>query len=354
MNTLGLISFCPNGIILMTGITNVNIDFKRKMMWMMERRQIAISKSVSDGTEEMLRVSWYYYKMGMTQTEIAKRLNTNRVRIMKLLESALQQGIVEIRIKDPRANLLQIETDLIEAFGLEDAVVIPTVNADVRNIDLNEQLGMAAAQYLSTVFEDGDILAIGWGDSVSKTIKHLHLDHVRDFHLISLSGGMLPLLSDWTFFGKYLQHLKILPAPLLLSNTATSEALLNEPEVKEIYKMWELSTYALVGIGHISSDATMLKKGYISEVEQTAVRKMGGVGDILGQFYDAEGKHIPYETDSRLVAQSIHKIKEMSNVIGVAGGMEKLEAIKAALRGGYIKILVTDEEVAYALTQSQR
>lgn len=181
------------------------------MMSTMNRRSTANIRRNGDSTEEMLRVSWYYYKMGMTQTEIAKRLNTNRVRVMKLLEGALEQGIVEIRIKDPRANLLQIETDLVQAFGLQDAIVIPTDSADVSLADLNEQLGMAAAQFLSTVFQDGDILAIGWGDSVSKTIKHLHLDHIKDFHLISLSGGMLPLLSDWSFFGKYLQHLKILP-----------------------------------------------------------------------------------------------------------------------------------------------
>jgi lsr operon transcriptional repressor len=341
-------------MILMTGITNVKRDFKRKMMWTMNRRSTANIRRNGDSTEEMLRVSWYYYKMGMTQTEIAKRLNTNRVRVMKLLEGALEQGIVEIRIKDPRANLLQIETDLVQAFGLQDAIVIPTDSADVSLADLNEQLGMAAAQFLSTVFQDGDILAIGWGDSVSKTIKHLHLDHIKDFHLISLSGGMLPLLSDWSFFGKYLQHLKILPAPLVVSDTATSEALISEPEVKEIFRMWELSTYALVGIGTISADATMRKKGYISEVQQAALRRMGAVGDILGQFYDAAGNHIPFETDARLVAQSIHKIKGMSNVIGVAGGMDKLEAIKAALKGGYVKILVTDEEVACSLVESQR
>lgn len=298
-------------------------------------------------SEELLRVSWYYYKLGMTQTMIAEKMNTNRVRVMKLLDTALQQGIVEINIKDPRVNLLAIEEDLKSAFNLRDSVVVPTGNMPIE--DLNEQLGMATAQYISNLFNNGDVLAVGWGDSVSKTVKHLSLDQIRDFHLISLSGGMLPLLTEWSFFGKYLQQLKILPAPLLVSNATIAEAIYNEPEVQEILKMWKLSNYSLVGIGNLSSQATVRQKGYLSEIDQTRLKQMGAVGDILGQFYDNNGVHIPYETDSRLIAQSIREIKNMSNVIAVAGGLDKLDAIHAALKGGYIKILVTDEEVAKAL-----
>lgn len=318
---------------------------------MVNRNLINDNKLPDQQAEELVRVSWYYYKLGMTQTMIAKKMNTNRVRIMKMLETAMREGIVEIRIKDPRVNLLQIEQDLIEVFGLKDAVVIPMERAEI--FDLNEQLGMAAGQYISNLFLDGDILAIGWGDSVSKTVRYLSLDQVRNFHLISLSGGMLPLLTEWAFFGRYLQHLKILPAPLLVSNAATAEAIYSEPEVQEILRMWELSNYALVGIGNLSARATVRRKGYLSEVDQTALRKKGAVGDILGQFYDINGIHIPYETDSRLIAQSIDKIKNMSNVIGVAGGLDKLEAIHAAIKGDYIKILVTDEEVARGLIQLQ-
>ncbi len=303
--------------------------------------------SNKSATEELLRVSWYYYKLGMTQTMIAKKLNTNRARVMKLLDTALEQGIVEITIKDPRVNLLSIEEKLKAAFDLKDAVVVPAEGMPIK--DLNGQLGLAAAQYITTLFNNGDVLAVGWGDSVSKTVKHLSLDGVRDFHLISLSGGMLPLLTEWSFFGKYLQHLKILPAPLLVSNSATAEAIYNEPEVEQILQMSQLSSYALVGIGNLSSQATVRQKGYLNEVDQTTLKKKGAVGDILAQFYDKDGNHIPYETDSRLIALSIEQIKQLANVIGVAGGLDKVQAISAALKGGYIDILITDEGVAKAL-----
>lgn len=298
-------------------------------------------------TEELLRVSWYYYKLGMTQTQIAKKMKTNRVRVMKLLEMALNEGIVEIRIKDPRVNLLEIEQELVNGYGLLDAVVVPTGNIQVD--DLNIQLGMAAAQYINFKFGNDDILAFGWGDSVSKTVKFLSLDEYTNFYLVSLSGGMLPMLSEWKFFAKYLDHVKILPSPFILSNETIAASIHMEPEVQEICKLWEIANFALLGIGALNKNATIIKRGYLSEVDMASLKKTGAVGDILGQYFDKNGNIIPYETDRRLIAQNIEKIKKIPNVIAVAGGLHKLEAIRAAIKGQYIKTLIVDEDVAREL-----
>lgn len=300
--------------------------------------------------ELLVRISWYYYKMGMTQSQIAKKFNTNRAKIKQLLEEAFDKGIVEIRINNPYVNLLEIENKLTEKFGLLDTVVIPS--SDLKIPELNLQLGMAAAQYLSTIFKNDDILAIGWGDSISKTVKFLSLDKFNNFYLVSLSGGVLPLISEAKFFGKYSNHLKILPAPLLVSSNTTAKAIYEEPEVKDIVRMWEISNYALVGIGALSKNATIIKQGYISEVELASLKKKGVIGDILGQFFDKDGNRIPYKTDERLIAQDIEKIRKIPNVIAVAGGHHKAEAIKAALKGGYVNTLITDEDVAKKLIKT--
>lgn len=300
-------------------------------------------------TEELVRICWYYYKLGMTQAEIAARFRTNRVRIMKALDTALAEGIVEIRVKHPYANLLMTERKLVEKLGLTDAVVVPSNN--VQTVDLNLQLGMAAAQYVRSVFKDGDILAIGWGDSVSRTIKFLSLDEYKDFYLVSLSGGLLPLISEWHFFGKYLNRLKVLPAPLLVSSESTAKAIYDEPEAREILRMWVVAQHAIIGIGALTADATIVQKGYISEVDLTMLRRRGAVGDILGHFLDKDGTEVPYDTDKRLISQSAERIRDMRNVIAVAGGLNKLEAIRAAIKGGYIDTLVTDEGVAARLLE---
>ena len=69
--------------------------------------------------ELMVRVSWCYYKEGMTQSQIAEKFKTNRAKVMKILEKALKENIVEIRIKDQNVNLLEIEKTLTKKIQLE-------------------------------------------------------------------------------------------------------------------------------------------------------------------------------------------------------------------------------------------
>ena len=122
-----------------------------------------------------------------------------------------------------------------------------------------------------------------------------------------------------------------------------------EPEVQEIFKLWDIASMALIGIGSLDKNATIIEKGYISEVDTAYLKKAGVVGDILGQFFDKDGNIVPYDTDRRLIAQNIKKVKRIPNVIAVAGGMHKLEAIQAALNGKYVKTLIIDEQVTQEL-----
>jgi len=47
-----------------------------------------------------------------------------------------------------------------------------------------------------------------------------------------------------------------------------------------------------------------------------------------------------------LIAYPIDNLKNIPNVIAVAGGEHKVKAIHSALLGRYLKILITDEKTA--------
>ncbi|MDK2952215.1 MAG: lsr operon transcriptional repressor [Kosmotogales bacterium] len=300
-----------------------------------------------DSHEMMVRVSWCYYKLKMTQSEIAKKFNTNRVKIMKILEKAADENIVEIKIKDSSVNLLNIEKKLIDKFGLKDSVVVPIESKDKKVI--SKQLGIAASQYISMILQDDDVIGIGWGESVSNTIRHLVLDHVNNLYIVSLSGGVLPLISDTNFFGRYSSIFKVLPTPLIFSNQKIAEEVCKEPEVIEIFNMWALTNHLLLGIGAPDNDATIVKKGYLSESQLALLRQKGAVGDILGQYFDQDGNIIDFETNQRIISFDISKLKVKQNVIAIAGGPKKVQAIAAAIKGGYLSTLITDELTAKQL-----
>jgi lsr operon transcriptional repressor len=89
---------------------------------------------------------------------------------------------------------------------------------------------------------------------------------------------------------------------------------------------------------------SILRAGYITKEEAAAARSQGAVGDICGQHFAINGQLLSIEINKRVIGIGIDSLKRTQAVIGVAGGIGKVKAILAALRGGYVNHLVTDEE----------
>ena len=109
---------------------------------------------------------------------------------------------------------------------------------------------------------------------------------------------------------------------------------------------------AVVGIGSVNQkrDATILRSGYISEGEQLMFARKGAVGDILGFFLQADGKRVEgLEIHRELLGVTLDELAQLPTIIGAAGGVEKADAIYAALKGRRINGLVTEETTARAV-----
>ncbi len=53
--------------------------------------------------------------------------------------------------------------------------------------------------------------------------------------------------------------------------------------------------------------------------------------------------------NERIIGLELAQIQEFLCVIGVAGGPDKFDVIRGALRGHLINVLITDEDMAHAL-----
>jgi DNA-binding transcriptional regulator LsrR (DeoR family) len=310
-----------------------------------------INNTIKECHEFYVRVAWYYYKAGMTQDEIAKRLGINRARVINILEKARKLGIVSIHINSSYANCLEIEKQLTERWNLRDAFIIPEVD----RLMINENLGAAGAQYIEkNIKRGGTLIGFGWGNTISFCIKYLSLNVYRDVSLVTLSGGVSAYFQntyseDVNPLYKFNNRLHIILSPLLVTSTETCRSILSEPEVAQTIRMAELANIAIVGIGVVSMDATFTRFGYISPQEIEILRKQGAVGDVLGQVFDTDGHQLDVEHHHRLIAVRLDKLKTMPHVVGIAGGENKVPAIKAAVRGGYVHSLITDERTAIKL-----
>ena len=111
---------------------------------------------------------------------------------------------------------------------------------------------------------------------------------------------------------------------------------------------------ALVGVGTPTEDATIVQMGYLEADDVRALRDHHVVGDILGQFFDASGRVVKLPIHDRRIGIELSDLAQIPKVVGVAGGLHKVEAILGALRGGFLDVLVTNELAALRLLELER
>jgi DNA-binding transcriptional regulator LsrR (DeoR family) len=296
----------------------------------------------------MVKAAWYYYLENMTQQRISELLCVSRTRVVKLLEKARGSGVVQFNIRHDSARYMAIESELISRYKLADVFVVP--NTPLRE-DTNESAAKAAAMYIANRLKENDFINVGYGDTSRKLLNQLATMAEYPVSCVSLTGGVnnyLPNARSNIFNAR----LYLMPTPLLASSPEMAIAMRDETSVKEISRMIGLSALTVVGIGGMGSSATILREGILNKGDFTLLRMQGAVGDILSHFIDKDGKLVHTEIEDRLISTPLRVLRELDNVIGVAAGAEKAEAIRAAMAGGYILILVTDESAASELPKN--
>ena len=116
--------------------------------------------------------------------------------------------------------------------------------------------------------------------------------------------------------------------------------------VGPILKKAKKADIAIVGIGTPSDDATLVRMDCISTTEARRLAKSGAVGDVLGAFFDEQGRLIDPEEHGHLVGLTLEDLRSIRTVVAIVSEKDKSKAILGALRTGVIHILITDSDNA--------
>jgi DNA-binding transcriptional regulator LsrR (DeoR family) len=87
--------------------------------------------------------------------------------------------------------------------------------------------------------------------------------------------------------------------------------------------------------------------------DQDRLHAAGAVGDICLRFFDSPGNLVPSDLDDRVVGVDADTLRKIPRRIGIAGGESKHKAIRAAVSGRWINVLITDTGTAAALLQRE-
>ena len=294
------------------------------------------------------KAAWYYYMEDNTQAQIAEVMGVSRAKVIRLLEEARAQGIVQFSFRKNDSQRVSAEQLLIDRFGLKDAFVVPT---PLDSSAINQSIAQGAAHYVSDHLREDGYLNIGYGDTVSRMLGFLAKNREESLNVVSLTGGVsyyLPSVGTTA----YSMHLFLTPSPLVVSSRQVRDALLDEKSLQDVSTMTEYADMSVVGIGAAVEGATVLRNGILNEGELTVLKMQGAVGDVLNHFMDKDGNLIQTEIEDRVISTDLDKLRQLKNVVGVAGGKDKVSAIKAVLNGGYLNMLITDSDTAAELLLS--
>jgi lsr operon transcriptional repressor len=311
-------------------------------------------------TEELLlRVAWFYYKDELTQDEIAKRLSVSRASVGRMLDRARKVGLVSINLNADHLNSFEVSKQLRRTFGLAEALVIPDHEGGrTGQHELNTRLGLGGAQFMSTHLRPGGTLGVGWGETVARVIAATSFGSVGPVHMVTLTGGVDAYLQ--AFLSSKGENAEgetpsatVIPTPIVASTPELATALKAEPAIQQVLDQACGVDQAIVGVGTPTADASIVQMGYLQASDVSGLRERGVAGDILGQFFDADGNVVKLPIHERRIGIELAALARIPKVVGVAGGLNKVEAILGALHGGYLDVLVTNEATAQRLLEAE-
>jgi deoxyribonucleoside regulator len=294
-----------------------------------------------------LRCAQMFFVQDRSKVEIAEELNVSRFKVARLLALAREQGLVEIRVREPSADA-ELSARLRSRFGLKDVAIVPDEPSLLA-------VGQAGAEMLSRHLGNYDVLGIGWGRTVHAVVSALpEMNIPRGIDVVQLSGGIVgpdPAFDPAGLASRVAAILegKFIPlhAPAFLSSAATRRALMAERGITAALDAFENITVALIGVGSLvqGTDSALLATETLPTEAREELARQGAVADVACHFLDAQGRVIG-AWEARTLSVGLADLDRARLRIGVAAGASKSAAVLAALRSSTLNALVVDRECA--------
>jgi DNA-binding transcriptional regulator LsrR (DeoR family) len=299
------------------------------------------------------RAAWMYYVEEMTQNAIAEALGVGRVTVVRLLSEARAMNEVRISLSRGVSELSHLEIELQKAFDVAEVVVAPlSPGGDPRVV-----IGAAAGQFISDMLRPDMKIGLGWGRTLFNSLGFLNERSAPRLTVVSLLGGIThvrqanPAEFAWQFSRLFLADCYLLAAPAIVDSAMTKKALIERCGLREVFDFAKGLDAVVVSVGGMTSQSTTNLFGFISDEDQKSLRARGAVGDMLFNFFDAEGRLVDHPLNERAMSIPLKTITATPTRLLVAGGVDKVETMLGAFKLLRPTVAITDEITARALLQ---
>jgi DNA-binding transcriptional regulator LsrR (DeoR family) len=293
-----------------------------------------------------------YYLDGKSKIEIAEEYGLSRFKVARLLEIARSSGMVRIEITHPGAIDGNLSMQLTEAYGLQHAIVVDTLEDQPE--PLRQQIGRAAAQLLTEIIVAEDVLGLAWARSLMA--MRGELSELAACSVVQLNGALsrpdvdessIELVRDIARIADGPAH--YFYAPMIVPDAATAVALRRQPEVARAMAQFASVTKAVVGVGSWDPPYSTVYDA-IPAADRKRLQRMGVRADVSGTLLGADGGEVTTPLTARMIGIDAAQLRRIPEVIGLCYGPDpKARAVRAAILGGCVTSLVTHTTFARAL-----
>jgi DNA-binding transcriptional regulator LsrR (DeoR family) len=316
------------------------------------------SKSSRERARQLLEIARRYYLGDESMVAISEQLGISRFKVARLLHEARETGVVTITLNTGGDEDPELAKQLVERLGLRRAVVVKAYGTveEVRRI-----VGVAAGRHVSGTLRQGETLGLAWGRTLTYMIESL--DRLPDIQVLQLNGSVgsdlsqspIELVRRAALLGG--NKARALMAPLYIDDLQAAEALRRQPDLKEVFDLYETVTTAVVAVGGLQSQAEGVNNSQFLPLLPPSAREellaAGAVAEVCGIPFCEDGSLANTPIVEHILAISPEQLRRVPRVIAIASHRSKADAILAIWRADLISELVVDDDLAEALLSAQ-
>lgn len=319
-------------------------------------------KKIVDDWRLIYKACSLYYEDDMRQQEVSDYLGISRATVSRMLQKGKESGIVRVEVINPvQFSYNKLEKALERKYGLKEVIVVESSALDTKTESVSRMYERAAL-YLSQFFKDGDWIGVTMGHTLHNIVKtNRAFEKDKKLMFVPIVGGIGQSTIDKVdvqsnriaqefsrkFGGTYTQFL----SPAVFSEQKAMEYFLKEKSICYIFDDFQKLDTLIMGIGIPQRvESTLVRAGYITGENLEKFARDGMAGDIALHFFDEDGATEKFRAfNDRVAGMPLEMMKKVRNRIGIAGGENRAEAIRGAIKGGFINMLITNIDAAEKL-----
>lgn len=299
-------------------------------------------------TETVLR---RYYLDDASKVEIGQELGLSRFKVARIIQEAKRLGHVRIEIT-PAAADSHLSEALRRTLGLRRALVVPHTDG-LNDASHRQMLASLGAQLVTEVA--GTSSVVGFASTQGLIDIGDAIDTLHDCTVVQLNGvpshdllGQGPVELVRSLAAKTTKNGRTFYAPFVVEDAQTAVALRRDPMTRSVMAKYPHLDLAVVSVGAMRTGMSAWWDA-ADEAERSDITARGGVGEICGVAFDANGEYLETSLTRRTIAISANDLAQVNEVIAVISTYGRSEAVYAAAKAKWITCLVTSDVIAKEL-----